>query len=389
MNDPTNETFREMLIEAQRERAAEARRSVDTLNEKVVTSEDKWDDEYLRGRIAGILAETIRDAGRRDNEELARAIAPQIVGTIRREIGNSHPEIIEALSPRIGDLIRAAIAKAMEDIQRQIDDAMPVDMWIANVKSRLTGAPSVGWLVETTDEFRVLEAYLVERGSGLLIARNLPPGVEEGDNDALDDDLLAAMIAALDAFVRDAFGGGGVEELRELTLTTGTVYLRASPTKILALRCSGKASSGVKEDIDQLLELAIRKAGQTGEEIDSVRFLETVGEAPEATGPSAAGMVGQAIAAIAAVLLLFVGHFWLESANRDRWTDAIRTTSADASLAGYSNVTIYDPAIDKVTVTGLAPDQEARDALMARLAALPPVIDYEVIMPVAGERLNR
>jgi F0F1-type ATP synthase membrane subunit b/b' len=149
MGDPTD-TFREMMLEARIDRAARTEKSLHDLEEKVERSEIRWNEAELRERVATILADTIREAGHTDHEALARAIAPHIIGTVRNEIGNAHPEIIEALSPRLGELIRAAVAKSVEDLQRQIDQAVPVDLWIATLKAkdpaRRSGVPGAGSL---------------------------------------------------------------------------------------------------------------------------------------------------------------------------------------------------------------------------------------------------
>ena len=386
MSDPTNETFRQMLLEARMGEAAKAHETLSGIDEKIARSEARWSEDELRETIARILADALREAGRTDREALIRAIAPNIVTTVRTEIGNAHPEIIDALSPRMGELIRATVEKAIEGLQRQIDEAVPVDLWIAKAKSTLTGTPTASWIIRDEEGFRVIEAFLIERGSGLVLAQDRPAGMEIGD-DALDDDLLGGMIAALDAFARDAFGGGGIDGLRQLTLSAGTVYLRASPTKILALRCTGVAPPKVEDEIDRLLERVILRLREHGDEGIPARLLAIETDETGNDGPSAAAIVGKAAAAIAAAIAAVWGHFALETANRERWTAAAYEVARGVSaMTGYPVEASHDAGT--VTLTGLVPDAATRADLADRIARLPLPMDTVLAMPVAGRRLD-
>ncbi len=391
MSDPTTDSFRQMLLEAQLERASKSDVHLEAISDKLSTTDERWSEESLTASIASVLADSIREAGQEDSEVLSRSIAPHVVSTVKREISNAHPEIIDALSPRMGTLINASVAHAVADLQRQIDAAMPFDMWIATLKSRLTGAPSSGWLVDNTKDFRVLEAYLIERGSGVLLARDKPPEVDDDDESLLDDDLIAGMIAALDSFASDAFGSGGLEELRQLKMSHGTVYLRASATKILALRCSGEAPDGIEQRVDALLERAIAQAtgqGGDGGDIDPRRLIEGARESSE-KGINPSAIIGKAALSIIAVVAVVAGHFYLENANRTRWVDALQTAARDdPGLTGYPINADYVADAGQVRLRGLAPDKGAIAEISARVARVPSPLKAELLIPVAGERLK-
>lgn len=389
MSDPTNDTFREMLMEARIGEAVEARVAVADIGAKVERAESRWTEDEMRETVASVLADAFREAGRSDREALIRAIAPNILSTVRGEISGAHPEIIEALSPRMGELIRAAVAKATEDLQRQIDDAVPVDLWIATLKSRLLGTSSASWIIREEDGFRVIEAFLIERGSGLVLAQDRPIGADISDPAVLDDDLLGGMIAALDAFARDAFGGGGIDELRQLTLSAGTIYLRASPTKILALRCTGVAPPKIEDEIDHLLDHVIRRLQEGGEEALPARLLAVdVEPLADEDGPSGAALIGKVAAALAAIGFATWGHFALESANSDRWTGtAYDIAHTHPAMTGYPVEASH--ADGAITLTGLVPDEATREAIAADLSRRPLPVATTLAMPVAGRRLDR
>ncbi len=384
------DTFREMMMEARIERAADAERALAEIKEKVDKSEARWTEDEMRESVARVLADSIREAGNSDRQAMIRSIAPHILSTVRSEIGSAHPEIIEALSPRLGELIKAAVEKSMEGMQQQIDAAVPIDLWMASIKAKLTGTPTTGWVVRSEDGFAVMEAYLIERGSGLLLARDRPADAPT-EEDEFDDDLLSGMIAALDSFAHDAFGGGGIETLRELTLTAGTIYLRASPTKILALRCNRAASAEIESEIDQLLDRVIQRMKENGEDADltPAHLLADAPKADDDSSVSAAAILVKGLSAAAVLIALIWGHFALESGNRDRWVSAMEASVRDdPGMAGYPVSVVYDDASDAVLVGGLVPDETARNAIQARLSRLATPLSYSMTMPVAGRRLE-
>ncbi len=390
MSDPTKDTFRDMLLEARIEEAVRTRASLGGLDGRLDRVEARWEEEALRETVAAILADALREAGHRDRDALIRAIAPNILSTVRKEIGSAHPEIIEALSPRIGELIRAAVAKAIAGLQRQIDEAVPLDLWLASLRAALTGTSASGWLLKGEGSFRVIEAFLIERGSGLILAQDRPGGEEGEEASALDDDLMAGMIAALDSFARDAFGGDGIDELRQLTLSAGTIYLRASPTKILALRCTGTAPPKVEEKIDRLLDRVIRRLREEGSDAVPARLLAIeADEEDEARGggSGAGALVGKAVLVLIGVLGLFWVHGALEEANRERWREAaLAAVRDDPAMTGYPvSATLEDGT---VTLTGLVPDAGARASIAARLDALALPVEVVLAMPEAGRRLD-
>lgn len=386
MSDPTNDTFRQMMLEARINAAARAHESLGGLDERIDLADARWDEDALRESVAAVLADALREAGRTDREALIRAIAPNILATVRNEIGMAHPEIIEALSPRMGELIRATVAKAVEDLQRQIDEAMPIDLWIASFRAALTGTPATGWILKDETGFRVIEAFLIERGSGLILAQDRPDEVE-GEAAALDDDLLGGMIAALDSFAHDAFGGSGIDELRQLTLSAGTIYLRASPTKILALRCTGVASPRTEDRIDLLLDKVIRRLLEQGDGVAPGRLLAVEADDAPQDEPSAAVVVGKVALAACAVAVALVSHFALEGANRARWTEAaLATVRDDPAMTGYPVAARHEG--DTLTLTGLVPDDETLAGIRTRLALHPFPLDIALAMPVAGRRLD-
>jgi len=292
--------------------------------------------------------------------------------------------LIEAIHPHLGVLISAAMKKTIEDLNRKVDEALPVDRWMASMKSRITGAPAAGWVLKGEQEFAVKDALLIDRHSGVLLASEQGP---QDQHDELDEDLIAGMIAALQGFASEAYGATGAGELRRFSFTEDTVYLRGTPTKILALRCSGVAPPEIEGKVDALLMAALerlRAEDDLPSEIFALEGLEPAPVFPVEAGPSASRMVGGGLAAAAAVAALVWGHGAVTDAHSERWVDAVAEAArADASLSAYP-VTVAMDRDDRqtVSVSGLLRDQAAFDALVERVgsAAVPLNVVYDIAL---------
>lgn len=378
-------SFDRMRIEAELRKLTALETELASLRERVGESSDVLaDDTRLRAAVAPILSDAMREAGMEDHERMASAIAPYVVGTIHTEILNSQDELIEAIHPKLGVLIREAVANAVEELNRKVDEALPVDRWVAAAKARMTGAPAAGFMLNAQSRFAIREALLIERKSGELLAREHIGDADERSADELDEDLLASMIASLQQFATEAFGATGAGDLRRFSFTEDTVYLRTSPTKILAVRCNGVAPPEVEARIDNLLERALEEARSTGEYSEALHLQEVYAEAPDKPDISASAILGRGLAAVATVILAFFAEGWIWGAHQARWATAVdEAVRADPVLEPYALRVELSGQGESVRVAGLLPDSEALERLKDRLgwvgSPLDIVFDIDVI----------
>ena len=368
---------------AQKNAAALESRIAAVAGQVAKVDESFSEPERLRRVIAPILSGALRDAGVEDRDQMASAIAPYVVGTIRTEILNSEDELVEAIHPRLGVLIAAAITNAMVELNRKVDEALPIDRWIASIKGRLTGAPAAGWLLEDGETFQVREAMLIDRHSGLLLANERSESLE--DEPAPDEDLMAGMIAALQGFASDAYGKSGAGDLRRFSFTEDTVYLRGTPTKLLALRCSGVAPPEIESRVDELLIAALERL--RGDDFGSEEILTLDAFNSPAVenddSVSASTLVGRGLGAIAAVVAVIWGHDAVTSAHDARWLGYVEdAVHSDASLSPYPLRVTMEPGSNEILVSGLMPNQAARAALKQRVdwRAVPLPVVYDLAL---------
>ena len=331
------------------------------------TADVLQDRDRLQAALAPVITDALREAGREDHDRVASTIAPYVVRTIRSEILNSQDELVEAIHPRLGTLIRQAVTNAIEEINRKVDEALPVDRWVAALKGRLTGVSPAGMLGATREAFEVREALLIDRRSGILLARRVNEAAAIADG--ADEDLVAGMIAAVLAFAEDAYGTGA-GELRRLELTGDRVYLRASATRILAVRCAGHPPPGIEGRMDELLERALATGGRDAMPARLVEDLGAVAPPPGAAGVSASRILGTGLAAVVALLLVWWGTGAVSGAYQSRWhAMAEAAATADPTLAAWP-LAVEREGEGALVVRGLVPDAAALAQLEARMAAL-------------------
>jgi len=341
--------------------------------------------ERLRRAIAPVLSGALRDAGVEDHDPMASAIAPYIIQTIKSELLNSQDELVEAIHPRMGALIAAAVTNAVAELNEKVDNALPIDRWMASAKGRLTGSPSAGWLLEDGNTFTVKEAMLIERQSGILLASERNAMISGVENP--DEDLMAGMIAALQGFASEAYGATGAGDLRRFSFTEDTVYLRGTPTKLLALRCSGVAPPAIESRVDHLLETALERLRDDDDLTGGMQMLDDFNapfDVANDEGPSASTIIGRALAGVAALVALVWGHGAVTDAHESRWLTSVEeAVEGDRRLSPYPLSVTREENGGSFVVSGLLPDEAALTALSERIdwsgSPIPVTLDVALV----------
>jgi outer membrane protein OmpA-like peptidoglycan-associated protein len=121
------------------------------------------------------------------------------------------------------------------------------------VRSLLTGRPVAELAFAEGQRLRVEEIFLIRRGTGGLIA-HWPPG----DSSAAHDERVSGILTAINAVATEAFAADQ-SALRRIDLGGSLIFLRASPTHLLAAKCSGVAPAAVEQIIDDLFVATIER----------------------------------------------------------------------------------------------------------------------------------
>jgi len=388
--------LKQLLFDNEAEALADLSRKLDLLQQDRVEFNRRFDavfkragtDERLQKSVASILDGALRDAEVENHEELVDAVAPVVVGTVKTEIRNSRDEIAEAIYPMTGRMVKAYVASAVKDLANNLNRKLDNNAFMLRMRSLTTGRPVSDFLIAESQHVELDELMLIRRGTGELVARW--PANVTGHN---QDQVMSGVLTAINDFASEALKDEG-SSLREIDLGDRQVYLRASPTYLLAAKCSGSGTAAVEQVLDDAFLSAIEQihalndneeldkgpetkakmlallAGDLQEDLAGIQ--ESVAPAPE---PEPAA--GSPLTTLAWIVGLPLGLWmcWLVYENywRARVSDvANQIVISSSQLKGYPTKLEVASLGREVTVSGLAPSRYTKSSLVKRLKmALP------------------
>jgi hypothetical protein len=115
--------------------------------------------------------------------------------------------------------------------------------------ARLRGIPPSQLALRDALPFSVREIFLIQHGSGLLLAH-----YHHGEEEAPDTDLISAMLTAIRDFVHDSFGQGGNDnELDEVQYGEQSIIIQSGRAAYLAVVVNGVEPEGFRAWMHGLL----------------------------------------------------------------------------------------------------------------------------------------
>jgi len=171
--------------------------------------------EEMAEALGPVMAGALRVQERRSRDELVEAVAPVLGEAIEEQIRESRHSLVEALYPIIGEVALRYISEFFREFQRNIDARLKSTFgpgqFLRQVRARLRGVSDADLVVRDALPFRVREMFLIESGTGLLLAR-------AGSDAAVDSDLISGMLTAVRDFMHDSFerqeGHSAVDEVQ-------------------------------------------------------------------------------------------------------------------------------------------------------------------------------
>ncbi|MGD9786173.1 MAG: hypothetical protein AB7U49_15980, partial [Hyphomicrobiaceae bacterium] len=335
-------------------------------------------DEHMARSVAAVIDRAITEAEQSRHQELASAVAPVIVRTVKTEISNSRDELVEALYPMTGKMVKAYVASAMRDLVDQINRRVEQNALMLRLKSWTTGQSVADLALADSQRLSVGELLLIRRATGELIGKW--PDRTTGNY----DHVFGGVLSAINTFAAEALEGGE-STLRKIDLGDSHVFLRASPTFLLAARCQGTPTASIETIIDEEFERTVERligAASTGEtEIrsgldQSAQSLgDRIARQHAALAAPAFGVSPFKLLAWLIGLPLLVGISWwlyVETVTRRVETIAADVIRNSPEIQGYPSTLDVGRLGRSLRLTGLAPDAAAADAVTRRLeTALP------------------
>lgn len=174
---------------------------------------------------------------------------------IQERILHSQDEIVEAIYPVLGSMVRKYIEHQFQLLKESIEERIRemqrrLNFW-QRLKLRWAGVSEGELLLAATNIPQVVEIYLVERNSGLLLAH-------AAQHENLDKEAVAGMLTAIKAFVEDAFRREK-EELDYIAYDHYKIIIENYRSYYLAAMVEGSVSASERDLLSEKLRQFIHR----------------------------------------------------------------------------------------------------------------------------------
>ena len=328
----------------------------------------RLDDRDRRVQDIGeVLPQVLREHAH--DPQLARALTPPLEEAITASVKRNPKPLADALFPVMGPAIRkavsASLASMVESFNRTLEQAFSRRSIRWRLEAMRTGKSFAEVVMLKTLLYRVEQAFLIDRRSGLLLQH-----VQAGSAVVQDADMVSGMLTAIRDFVQDSFKVGEDEGLQTLKVGDLAVWIEQGPHALLAVVVRGAAPPSLRTALQQALEAVHAQYSDLLESFDgnAARFEGTrplleVCFQQEFRGRERPRGIPPRVMVIAAAVLLAVG-VWMFFAlrARNRWNGYVNALRAEPGVVVVST----GRAAGKYVVTGL------RDPLASDPASLLP-----------------
>ncbi len=224
----------------------------------ILNHKSQADAQGLVARVMPVMSEMIRRTVHDSRDDMAEAIGPIMGEAIRVQIRDSRQDMVEALYPVIGESVQRSVVEALRELQRNIDARLKTVLNPRNYRrailARLRGVSAAQLTLRDALLFSVQNVFLIQRGSGLLIAHS------QVGADVANSDLVSGMLTAIRDFVHDSFGQGQAEkELDEIQYGNQRIVIQSGQIVYLAVLIDGIEPEGFHARLhDFSAELRVR-----------------------------------------------------------------------------------------------------------------------------------
>ena len=204
--------------------------------------------------VAGVLPEAVAGARRASGEKLTIALEPTVTDAVH-SVARANPELFgEILAPTIGAAVRKAIGEAIAAMLERLNVALDRSLSLESFRWRLeaarTGRPFAEVALLRTLRYRVEQVFLLQTETSLVLLHVADPAIGPQTPDE-----IGALIGAIDAFGREAFGPVSPEtHLKRFELGELTVWISRGAEITMAAVIRGNASLAMSDELRSVRE---------------------------------------------------------------------------------------------------------------------------------------
>jgi OOP family OmpA-OmpF porin len=318
---------------------------------------ERTEDPVLNAEmVSQVLPDAVRLRTQQDGK-LTASLLPTVEEAIAVSVKKSPEVLAAAIFPLMGPAIRKAIAAALSAMLTSLNQTMEQSLSPQSLKWRLealrTGKTYAEVVLLRTLEYRVEQVFLIDRHTGLLLHHVVLTALAGPGADT-----IAAMLTAIQDFVRDSFHAGANEEVDALQVGELRVWIERGPKAVLAAVIRGDAPVELRTLLQETVETIHREYAGALERFDgdSAPFESCDGLLRECLtsryqskpAKSSRGIwIAAAGAAVVIALLLFFP--WLRKHRWNGYVDTLRAQpgivviEADRKDGKYRLVGLRDP----------------------------------------------
>ena len=202
-------TLRHILLAPEQQR-------IDALGERL-DNLDIRADELARVLPKAIVRGTQQETG------IETAMEPILQNVLQTTVKRNPQSLVDALFPVMGPAIRKAVAASVRTMVESLNRMLEQSFTWQGIQWRIEAArtgKSIGEVVLAHSlVYSVRQVILIHKETGLLLQA---VGIDEGEK---DEDLLSAMLTAIQQFAKDSLDVGESEELESLEVGDLSVWI--------------------------------------------------------------------------------------------------------------------------------------------------------------------
>ncbi len=173
-------------------------------------------------------------------------------------IQQSKAEIIDVLGPVLGKMMKKFIASEItrlkENIEKKSKAIFSIQFLKQTIKNKVAGVSSSDQAISNAAGGSLLQIFVIDKASGLLIGEYSPQNI-------LEPDLVAGMLSAIKSFVESAFGQEN-SELESLEYSSYKILLYSFNRFYFACVMEGFIDAEMRAELqDDFLDLVDKKLG--------------------------------------------------------------------------------------------------------------------------------
>ncbi|MFN6516727.1 MAG: OmpA family protein [Nostoc sp. CreGUA01] len=203
--------------------------------------------------ISKMLPEAVILRSKQD-KQLGEVMTSTVEEAIKVSVKQDHNVLADALFPVIGPATRKAIATALEQMTQSLNQTLEHSLSPQSFQWRLeaqrTGKSFAEIVLLRTLVYRVEQVFLIHKESGLLLQHLVTKQVI-----IQDPDLVAAMLTAIQDFIKDSFSVQTGDGIKSLRFGEVIIWIEEGPQALIAAIIRGNPP----QEFRLVLQKAIEK----------------------------------------------------------------------------------------------------------------------------------